>query len=173
MYHLRLPQPGGPGFRTYIPQEQGGPFVPRALGSLYVAPYDWQGVEGILTRLKIPGHMSVRVRVSLRLTVSQYVLELSPLCGRLTRYCFIFKSLGLQFVVLSLSGGLSDESPGLSFVSHSLVICLCVHLLFTFLPFTPLPYIYIYTHYTIHITYTRTRPHLVPAQYSRLCHTTH
>jgi hypothetical protein len=26
--HLRLPQPGGPGARTYIPQEQGGPVIP-------------------------------------------------------------------------------------------------------------------------------------------------
>jgi hypothetical protein len=25
--HLRLPQPGRPGFRIYIPQEQGGPVV--------------------------------------------------------------------------------------------------------------------------------------------------
>jgi hypothetical protein len=26
--HLRLPQPGGPGSRIYIPQEQGGPVIP-------------------------------------------------------------------------------------------------------------------------------------------------
>jgi hypothetical protein len=25
--HLRLPQPGGPGYRIYIPQEQGGPVI--------------------------------------------------------------------------------------------------------------------------------------------------
>jgi hypothetical protein len=93
-------------------------------------------------------------------SVSQSVLVSSPLCGRLTRYCFIFKSLGLQFVVLSLWGALSDERPGLSFVSHSLVICLCVHLLFTFLYFTHLPYTYI--HYTMHIIYTG--PLLVPAR---------
>jgi hypothetical protein len=49
----------------------------------------------------------------------------------LTRYCFLFKCLGLEFVVFSLWGTLSDERPGLSFVSHSLVICLCVHLPFT------------------------------------------
>jgi hypothetical protein len=31
--HLKLPQPGGPGPRIYIPQEQGGPVIyPRALG---------------------------------------------------------------------------------------------------------------------------------------------
>jgi hypothetical protein len=57
-------------------------------------------------------------------SVSQYVLVSSPLCGRLTRYCFLFKSLGKEFVVLSLWGALSDERPGLPFVSHSLVICL-------------------------------------------------
>jgi hypothetical protein len=40
---------------------------------------------------------------------------------------------------MSLWGALSDERPGLSFVSYSLVACLCVHLLFTFLLFTHLP----------------------------------
>jgi hypothetical protein len=50
--HLRLPQPGGPGSRIYISQEQGGPVIPRALGSLFVASYDSRGYGGgILTRL--------------------------------------------------------------------------------------------------------------------------
>jgi hypothetical protein len=30
--HLRLPQPGGPGSRIYIPQEQGGPLMPPGTG---------------------------------------------------------------------------------------------------------------------------------------------
>jgi hypothetical protein len=30
---LRITQPGGPGPRIYIPQEQGGPVIPQALGS--------------------------------------------------------------------------------------------------------------------------------------------
>jgi hypothetical protein len=30
--HLRLPQPGGPGSRIYIPQEQGGPVMPLGTG---------------------------------------------------------------------------------------------------------------------------------------------
>jgi hypothetical protein len=30
--HLRLPQPGGPGSRIYIPQEQGGPVIPPCTG---------------------------------------------------------------------------------------------------------------------------------------------
>jgi hypothetical protein len=62
---------------------------------------------------------SIRVKVTLRLTVSQYVLVSSLLCGRLTSYCFLFKSLGLEFVILSLWGALSDERPGLSFVQRT------------------------------------------------------
>jgi hypothetical protein len=46
----------------------------------------------------------------------------------------------MEFVVSV--GVLSDERLGLSFVSHSLVICLCAHLLLTFLCFTHLPYLY-------------------------------
>jgi hypothetical protein len=30
--HLRLPQPGGPGPRIYIPQEHGGPVIPPDVG---------------------------------------------------------------------------------------------------------------------------------------------
>jgi hypothetical protein len=50
-----------------------------------------------------------RVRVTLRLTVSQYIFVSSPLCGRLPRYCFFFKSFGLEFVVLSLWSALSGH----------------------------------------------------------------
>jgi hypothetical protein len=32
--HLILPQPGGPGSRIYIPQEQGGPVIPPGIGPL-------------------------------------------------------------------------------------------------------------------------------------------
>jgi hypothetical protein len=49
-------------------------------------------------------------------SASPYVLVSSPLCGRLNMYCFLFKSLGLKFVVLSLWGALSDERSGLSLV---------------------------------------------------------
>jgi hypothetical protein len=31
----RLPQPGGPDLRTYIPQEQGGPVIPPGTGFLF------------------------------------------------------------------------------------------------------------------------------------------
>jgi hypothetical protein len=43
---------GGPGPRSYIPQEQGGRLYPQALGSLFIASYDSQGYDGgIRTRL--------------------------------------------------------------------------------------------------------------------------
>jgi hypothetical protein len=80
-----------------------------------------------------------------------YFLVSSPFCGHLTRYCFLFKNLGLKFVVLFLWGALSGERPCLSFVSHSLVICLCVHLLLTFLCFTHLTHTHTHTHTHIYI----------------------
>jgi hypothetical protein len=49
---LRLPKPGDPGPRIYIPQGQGGPDIPPALSSLSVVSYVSQGYGGgILTRL--------------------------------------------------------------------------------------------------------------------------
>jgi hypothetical protein len=42
----RLPQPVGAGPRIYIPQEPGGPIIPHALGSPFVATYDSQGYGG-------------------------------------------------------------------------------------------------------------------------------
>jgi hypothetical protein len=54
LFHLSLPQPGGLGSRIYIPQEQGGPVIPRHY-ILYVASCDSQGYgAGILT-LSQPG----------------------------------------------------------------------------------------------------------------------
>jgi hypothetical protein len=51
--HLRLPQPGGPGSRIYIPQEQGGSVIPPGTGfpfcRLLTTCRDYGG--GILTRL--------------------------------------------------------------------------------------------------------------------------
>jgi hypothetical protein len=42
----RLPQPGGPGPRIYIPQEQDDPVIPQILDSHFVASYDSQGYGG-------------------------------------------------------------------------------------------------------------------------------
>jgi hypothetical protein len=112
MSHLRLPQPGGPGCRIYIPQEQGGP---------------------------------VKVRVTLRLAVSQSVcLGVEPTLWTFGQILLPFQELASGICCpLSAGGALSEERPCLSFVSHSQVICLCVHLLFTFLSFAHLPYTYI------------------------------
>jgi hypothetical protein len=43
--HLRLPQPGGPGSLIYIPRNRVAQLYPRALGSLFVASYDSQGLR--------------------------------------------------------------------------------------------------------------------------------
>jgi hypothetical protein len=40
---LRLPQPGGTDPLIYTPKKQGGPVIPQALGSLFVASYYSQG----------------------------------------------------------------------------------------------------------------------------------
>jgi hypothetical protein len=54
----RLPQTGGPGPRIYIPQEQGGPDIPQALGSLLAASYDSQGYGGgIRPRLRMGDYL--------------------------------------------------------------------------------------------------------------------
>jgi hypothetical protein len=39
--HLRLPQPGGPGSRIYIPQELGGPVFPPGSKSKSKSHYNW------------------------------------------------------------------------------------------------------------------------------------
>jgi putative component of toxin-antitoxin plasmid stabilization module len=57
--HLRLPQPGGSGSRIYIPQEQGGPVIPPALGSLY----DSQGYGGGILTLSQPGGPGSRIYI--------------------------------------------------------------------------------------------------------------
>jgi hypothetical protein len=56
---VRLPHPGGPGSHIYIPQEQGSPVTPRALGSFYVASYDSQGYDG-----GIPTHLHTERELS-------------------------------------------------------------------------------------------------------------
>jgi hypothetical protein len=49
---LRLPEPGGPGPRIYIPQEQGGPGILQGTGFPFVASYNSQGYGGgILSHL--------------------------------------------------------------------------------------------------------------------------
>jgi hypothetical protein len=58
--HLKLPQPGGLGSRSYIPQEQGGPVIPPGIGFplrrlLRLASYDSQDYGGGILTLPLPG----------------------------------------------------------------------------------------------------------------------
>jgi hypothetical protein len=64
--HLRLPQPGGPGPRIYIPQKQGGPVIPLGTGFPFVASNDSQGYSGGILTLLDTG---LKVKSILRPTV--------------------------------------------------------------------------------------------------------
>jgi hypothetical protein len=62
-----LAQPGGQGPLIYVPQEQSGPVIPQALGSLLVAFYVSQGCgRGIRARLHTggcwSGYIALRAR---------------------------------------------------------------------------------------------------------------
>jgi hypothetical protein len=63
--------------------------------------------------------VEVEVEVTLRLTVSQYVLVSSILVGLATRYYFLSECCCLKFAVLYLWGALSDEKTGMQFAVHS------------------------------------------------------
>jgi hypothetical protein len=66
-----------------------------------------------LSWFRVPWDSQVKVKVTLRLTVSQSVsLGVEPHLGLMTRYLLLFDSYGLVF----LWGALSDERTGLSFV---------------------------------------------------------
>jgi hypothetical protein len=70
----RLPQTGGSGPRICIPQEQGGPVIPQAVGSLFVAnikidlrDIEWDGMEWIdLAQYKDKWRALVKTVMSLR-----------------------------------------------------------------------------------------------------------
>jgi hypothetical protein len=67
----RLPPPGGPGPRIYIPHEQGGPVIPTGTGFLFVASYYSQGtVEVFDPKAK------VKVKVTLRLAIYRQSVRL-------------------------------------------------------------------------------------------------
>jgi hypothetical protein len=76
----RLPQPGGPGPHIYIPQEQGGPVIPQALGSIFVASYDSQGYDGGRGRIHLAQYRDqcrALVNTEINLWVSYKVANLS------------------------------------------------------------------------------------------------
>jgi hypothetical protein len=80
--HLRLPQPGGPGFRiyTYIPPQQGGPVILSGTGFPLRCLLRLAGLRSRSRSYFTTDSQSVclgiehEVEVTLRLTVSQYVL---------------------------------------------------------------------------------------------------
>jgi hypothetical protein len=88
LFYLRLPQPGGPGPNTYIPQEQGGPAIPPGTGSPCVASYHSQGTGdhrgGLLNPCSLP-----KIRrngfVSLCCTHTGSTVETNGLCSQ----CYI------------------------------------------------------------------------------------
>jgi hypothetical protein len=73
--HLRLPQPGRPGFRIYIPQEQGGPVITPSIGfplsrPLRLASHNSQGYGGhILTLLVYTSFMNRMVQSKVKVKV--------------------------------------------------------------------------------------------------------
>jgi hypothetical protein len=68
------------------------------------------GLEFVVLSVGRPIEVEVEVEVALRLTASQYDLVSSPLCGRLIRYCFLFKGLGLELTKKLYSTSIGDAS---------------------------------------------------------------
>jgi hypothetical protein len=72
-------------------------------------------VEVLLAASAREYNIYIEVEVTLRLTVSQYVLVSNTLMGLATRYYFLAECWCLKFAVLYLWGALSDERTGLQF----------------------------------------------------------
>jgi hypothetical protein len=110
--HLRLPQPGGPGVRIYIPQEQGCPVIPRALGSLYVRSYDSQSYGGGIPNSH---HTGLPCRWSWssscgRQSVDQFVWVSGLPLGPLTRfYLALLFSSDNYLILLSKASSLTRK----------------------------------------------------------------
>jgi hypothetical protein len=103
--HLRLPQPGEPGPRIYIPQEQSGPVIPLGTGLPFVASHDSLGYGGVCLAFK------VKVKVILRPTVCRPVrlgIRHSP--G--TSHQFFPFSIFFTVSDLLMWGAISDEKLG-------------------------------------------------------------
>jgi hypothetical protein len=76
--HLRLPQPGGPGSRIYIPQEQSGPVIPPGTGFSFC---HLLRLAGLRWRYSNPPPQGVRHLLRVRATgkaLSHYVTLHSP-----------------------------------------------------------------------------------------------
>jgi hypothetical protein len=112
--HLRLPQPGEPGPRIYIPQEQGCPVIPPGTG---FALHSLLRLAGLWWRNSNPPphrwsqSTQVKVKVTLRPTVSRPVrLGVRRPSGNRDKFFFLLEILFRQlrvcyFVALSLMIG--------------------------------------------------------------------
>jgi hypothetical protein len=94
----RLPQRGGPGPCIYIPQEQGGPHIPQALGSLFVAFVDSQGYGGgIRPRFHTGVRFCTTYIVSKRIHSKHIRCPVMAICEphrkQLFLYCCIYSAL--------------------------------------------------------------------------------
>jgi hypothetical protein len=94
--HLRLPQPGGPRPRIYIPQEQGGPVIPPGTGFPFSRLLRLVGL-----RWSYSNPPQLQVQAILRLTVSRSVrLGVVLLLEPVTR-CYIYLSEKNYFLCFS------------------------------------------------------------------------
>jgi hypothetical protein len=91
---------------TYIPKEQGGPFIPpKELGSLFVASSDAQGYSGeSQTSLHTGGHRLL-LRVTLQMAVYRHSVHhgTKSLEAHDQSFCIILFSCSLAVIVIMLS----------------------------------------------------------------------
>jgi hypothetical protein len=120
--HLRLPQPGGPGPRIYIPQEQGGPVISPGTGFPFRRLLR---LSGLRWRYSNPpphrGRLTVKIKVTLRLTDSQSIcLDVEPLLVLMARCLLLFHYYCCVFVGLPLwrKVGSVDCQSESAFLNH-------------------------------------------------------
>jgi hypothetical protein len=116
--HLRLPQPGRPGSRIYIPQEQGGPVIPPGTGFVNIGSWSWSSSCGLQT-------------------VDQFVWVLGLPLGPLTRfYLVLLFSTDNYLILLSKASSLTRKRVCSLQCNHSLVpITVLYRLIWDCVPF--------------------------------------
>jgi hypothetical protein len=81
VWDSRLPQPGGPDFRIYIPGNSAAQLYSHALDALFVVSYDLTGIRCSYSNPPPHGKLLLKVKVTLLLAVyaNQLILASSPL----------------------------------------------------------------------------------------------
>jgi hypothetical protein len=111
---LRLPQPGGPGPRIYIPQEQGGLDIPPGTGfpfrrllrlaKLLQWRYSIPPPHGIPRSIEVEVEVEVEVKIIYdRQSVGQSVLMSDAHLGHATNFSFLAAIVCTTFQVSRLS----------------------------------------------------------------------